>query len=257
MSVQEWWSANSFSNRRFDGALPFLAFGIAYCAERLWQFTARRPALVAGAVLALFPLWNLLFMEQYHRHDIPIDDTVSFTDVASNAAEIAFNKVGYPFSWPVNWWFAWAFDTTPSKYDQVYGRYFFYINRVVEETLEIGEDDGGLIGEGWYDPELREGRWVRVTRRAKTRLFVPLERDENLRITFHSSARPQPVEVIVEVNGNELGRFRPGPGFADHGLATPVRFPKGINTLDLLPQFAEPGHILLLDRVTFRRVGGR
>lgn len=254
MSVIEWWSANSFSNRRFDGALPILAFGIAYCAERFWRFTSRRPALVAGGLLALFPLWNLLFMEQYHRHNIPIDDTVSFTQVASNAAEIAFDKVGYPFAWPLNWWFAWTYDTSPSKYDMVYGRYLFYLHRLPEETMEIGEDDGGLVGEGWYAPELREGRWVRATRRQKTRLFVHLERDENLRMTFNSSARPQPVEVIVEVNGNEVGRFQPGPGFTDYRLAAPTRFEKGINTLDLRPQFAEPGHFLLLDRVVFQRL---
>jgi hypothetical protein len=76
-------------------------------------------------------------------------------------------------------------------------------------------------------------------------------------VTFHSSARPQPVEVIVEVNETEVGRFRPGHGFADYRLAAPTLFRKGINMLDLHPQFAEAGHMLLLDRVTFQQAGGR
>jgi len=178
MSVAEWWSANSFSNRRFDGALPILAFGIAASFGILSRFVSRRPAVAAFGLLAFFPIWTLLFMEQYHRHRIPIDDVVSFSDVAGNSADILFEKIGYPFAWPANLLFARAHDTSPAKFDTVVGRYLFFIHRVPRERFEIGEDDGALIGNGFGRPEYRAGRWVRVQRRGKARLFIPLEQDE-------------------------------------------------------------------------------
>jgi hypothetical protein len=254
MSVKEWWAAGSFSNRRFDAALPILAFGIAWCFERLSRFTSRRPVVVVGALLALFPLWNFLFMEQYKQHRIPIDDTVSFTQVTGNSAAILFDKVGYPFAWPLNWWFAWRYETSPSKYDLVYGRYFFFINRVPKEVMDLGADDGGLVGEGWSRPQFRAGRWVRVIRRKRARLFVPLERTERLRLIIHAAVRPEPVEVIVEVNEQEVGRITVTPGFEDYSLRGPVEFERGVNTLVLRPQFTVPRQVLLADRVTFLRV---
>ncbi len=255
MSAKEWWAGGAFSGRRFDASLPILAFGIAMSFELLGRFAARRPALMAGALLAFFPLWNFLFMDQYRLHRIPSDNTVSFTQVASNSAEILFDKVGYPFAWPLNWWYGWRHGMSFSEYDTVVGRYFFYINRVRAQVMEIGEDDGGLIGEGWNPPEFRVDRWVRVTRRKEARLFVPLERAEKLQLTFRLSVRPQPVEVIVEVNGREVGRFLAAPGFTDYALPAPIEWQKGINTLVLRPQFTERAQILLLDRVSFQRVG--
>jgi len=251
MSVTEWWSSNSFSNRRFDGALPILAFGVAASFEHMRAVVDRWPAIATAAMLAVLPLWTLLFMEQYHRHHIPIDNTVSFTEVASNSVEILFAKVGYPFAWPVNWWFAWAHDTTPDEYDTVFGRYFFFLRRVPSQVMEIGDDDGGLIGEGWNRPELRAGRWVRTTRRNKARLYVPLERNKMLRVILELSVRPRPVEIVVTVNGNEKGRFLAEPGYAEYQLSAPVQFRQGANILTIEPKFEERGQILLLDRITF------
>jgi len=251
MCITDWWAANSFSNRRFDGALPILAFGVASSFEQLRRIVFRRPMWAVVALLAFFPAWNMLFMEQYHRHQIPIDDTVSFTRVVANSAENLFQAVGYPFAWPANWWFAWKHDASPAKFDTVLGRYLFFPNRVRSEVLEIGEEDGGLMGEEWGAPELRSGRWVRVTRRTKARIFVPLGREESLRLSFSLSVRPEPVEVVVAVNGDEVGRFQAVPEFSDYQLAAPSRWPKGTNVLSLHPRFDEQGQILLLDRVTF------
>ena len=224
MCITDWWAANSFSNRRFDGGLPILAFGVAASFEYVQRFASRRPALAAGALLVFFPVWNMLFMDQYHRHQIPIDDTVSFSEVVANSSKNLFESVGYPFSWPANWWFAWKHDTFPAKFDTVVGRYFFFPNRFRTELMEIGEDDGGLVGEDWGEPELRAGRWVRVTRRADARLFVHMGRDEALRLSFSLSVRPEPLEVVVAVNGNEVGRFQATPGFADYRLAAPSQW---------------------------------
>ena len=251
MSVAEWWSANSFSNRRFDGALPILAFGIAASFGILSRFVSKRPALATLGLLAFCPIWTMLFMEQYHRHRIPIDDVVSFSEVAGNSAEILFEKVGYPFAWPANLLFARAHDTSPAKFDTVFGRYLYFIHRRPRTRLEIGEDDGALIGEGFGRPQYRANRWVRVQRRRKARLFVPLAQDDALRVTLHLSVRPRPVVLSVKVNGQDAGRFLATPGFANYELPAPTQFRAGINELTLEPEFEEDGQILLLDRVIF------
>jgi hypothetical protein len=254
MCILDWWAGNSFSNRRFDGALPILAFGVAASFEYVQRFVSRRPALAAWILLLFFPVWNMLFMDQYHRHQIPIDDTVSFSKVAANSAENLFERVGYPFAWPANWWFAWRYDASPAKFDTVVGRYFFFPNRVRRELLEIGEDDGAFLGDEWGEPELRMDRWVRVTRRKDARLFVPLGRDEALRLSLSVAVRPEPVEVAVAVNGTEVGSFEATPEFSEYQLPAPGRLRKGTNTLSLRPRFREAGQILLLDRVTFELV---
>ena len=254
MSVAEWWSANSFSNRRFDGALPILAFGIAASFGILSRFVSRKPSLAAFGLLAFFPVWTLLFMEQYHRHRIPIDDVVSFADVAGNSADILFEKIGYPFAWPANLSFARRHDTSPSKFDTVVGRYFFFIHRIPRERFEIGEDDGALIGDGFGRPEHRADRWVRVQRRRKARLFIPLERDELLRVTLHLSVRPKPVVVNMKLNSEDVGRFLATPGFTNYELPAPTRFPMGVNELTFEPEFENEGQILLLDRIVFNLI---
>ena len=251
MTISDWWASNSFSNRRLDGALPILAFGIAASFAWLGRFVSRRPTVAAFALLAFFPVWTLLFMEQYHRHRIPIDDVVSFSDVAGNSADILFEKIGYPFAWPANLWFARRHDTSPSKFDTVVGRHFFFIVRVPRERIDLGEDDGGLLGEGFGRPQERAGRLVRVQRRPRSRLFVPLAREEALRVTVRLSVRPRPVVVRVKLNGEEAGRFQAAPGFADYELAAPMTFPVGINELTFEADFQEDGHILLWDRVVF------
>ena len=114
------------------------------------------------------------------------------------------------------------------------------------------------MGREWASPELRSGRWVRVTRRTKARVFIPMGREELLRLSFSLSVRPQPVEVIVAVNESEVGRFLATPDFSEYQLSTPALFPRGINFLSLRPQFPpqfeDARQILLLDRVTFERV---
>jgi hypothetical protein len=93
-----------------------------------------------------------------------------------------------------------------------------------------------------------------VTRRKDARLFVPLGRDEALRLSLSVAVRPEPVEVAVAVNGTEVGSFEATPEFSEYQLPAPGRLRKGTNTLSLRPRFREAGQILLLDRVTFELV---
>ncbi|MFQ5789661.1 MAG: hypothetical protein ACE5JI_04210 [Acidobacteriota bacterium] len=253
MCVGDWWGGGSFGARRFDAALPILAFGMAASFDVLRRVLALYPTWVAGALLACFPLWNFLFMEQYRRYWIHPDDTVSFSQVTANSARILFQKVGSPFSWPANWLFAWRYGTSPEQYDRVVGRYLFYRNNNLGGVLELGEDDGGLIGEGWRRPERREGAWVRQTRKSLARLYVPLETPRDLLATFRASSRPGPLEVAVDINGAQVGRFLVSPGFQGYRVRIGAhRWRRGINILDLQLKLTDNGQLLLLDRVVFQ-----
>lgn len=254
MCITDWWGGGSYGNRRFDAALPMFAFGIAASCRWFHELARRRPGWMLAGLLAFFPIWNLLFMEQYRRYRIPPDNTVSFTEVGANNLEILFEKVGYPFAWPVNWLVAARDDLSFQEFDTVYGRYLFFPHKAVSTIMEIGDDDGGLVGDGWNDPEFRNERWVRVMRRRQSTLFVPLRQSYALDIIFTLSVRPKPVEVAVDVNGLEVGRFLATPGFASYGVETSaLHWKAGINRLELRPAFDTPGQILLLDRVDFGR----
>jgi hypothetical protein len=255
MCVGDWWGGGSFGSRRFDAALPILAFGIAASFESLRSFVARRPALAGGALLLGFPLWNFLFMEQYRRSWINPDDTVSFVEVAGGNARILFEAVGSPFAWPANWLFAWEHQTSPARYDRLVGRYLFFRNNNLGGVIELGEDDGGLIGEGWRRPERREGSWVRQTRQPIARLFVPLETPRSFDLVFRASSRPGDLPVALQVNGREVGRFLVSPGLKDYRQRVEASFWKrGINSLVFQLTLDEEGQMLFVDRVLFTRL---
>ncbi len=245
----DWWAGGSFSNRRFDSSLPLFAFGLAASFEILKNWISKHPGVTAGTGLAAFVLWNFLLMEQFRRFLVPRDDTVSFTRLTANNFQILYQTVGAPLAWPANWIFAARYDVPFETYDLAVGRYLFYRQNNLGGVIELGENDGGLLGRGWRAPERREGVWLRRSRGSFARLLAPLDTPEPFRLVFRASSRPGPIDVRVEVNGSEVGRFPVVPGFEEYRLLVPAfRWRRKINTLDL---FLEGEGELLLDRVVF------
>ena len=255
MCAGDWWAGGSYSNRRFDSALPILAFGLASSFELLRSVVARYPSMSLGTVLSGFVLWNFLFMEQYRRFMIPRDDTVSFTQVVENNAQILFESVGAPFSWPANWIFAWRFGVSPDKYDLVVGRYLFYRQNNLGGVVELGDDDGALIGSGWGGTERREGVALRRTRSSSARLFVPIDEPKEMLVTWRLSSRPGPVATAVSVNGVGVGNWLVEPGFSDYTLLVPAKYwRREINTIDLELVEGDEENYLLADKVVFKKI---
>lgn len=252
MCSGDWWAGGSFSNRRFDSVLPILAFGIAASIDVIRAFIARRPGVVVGGLVSGAVLWNFLLMEQY-RYMIPRDDTVSFTTLVSNNAKVAFEKAGAPFAWPANWLFAWRYGVSPDRYDLLVGRYLFFRQNNLGGVVELGEDDGGLLGDGWRRPEERDGARVRQIRGASARLFAPLDEPEDLVVVLRAASRPAALTVAVVVNGFEAGRVHVTPEFSDQAVPVVKRaWRRGINTVDFRMEKAEDAY-LLVDRVVFER----
>ncbi len=160
--------------------LPFLAPGMAWSFDRLRVLVARRPqgALLGAAVLLV--AWNVLFMEQYRRHLLPADDTVSFAEVTAHSAALFSRYVGTPFAWPANWLFAHRLGTTPDGWDGVAGRHLFATSRARTTTIEVGDDasvfaaDSALLLDGFGTRRTCEQGWCREFD-GSARLFLPLD----------------------------------------------------------------------------------
>ncbi|MET0553608.1 MAG: hypothetical protein ABW221_11260 [Vicinamibacteria bacterium] len=78
-SVTDWdWAAgDAFGARRFDLAMPLVAWGLATLLAAVVPLLARRPLLLPAALLAVFAAWNVglvaLFREGRHAGAAPID----------------------------------------------------------------------------------------------------------------------------------------------------------------------------------------
>ena len=203
----DWWAGASFSNRRFDSALPLLAFGMAAAIEWLRQATERRPAFVISALFLPLVIWNVCEVGLLKTGALPRAQTVSFEDRVGQCAETVSATVGSPPTWPASWIFAMRHRVTPNKYDQVVGRYLFYRQNNLGGHLDIGErGDDAMLGEGWGPALVEEGVSFR-TITARARLFAPLDVPETLVIRVRARGVAAPRALVVAVNTVSVGKL--------------------------------------------------
>lgn len=247
---EDWWAGGSYSNRRFDSVLPFLALGLSASLAAFRGAVARRPAgalLAAGGLLAL---WNLLFMEQYRRNAIPRDDTVSFARVAENSADILAEVAGTPVAWPANWVFAARHGLPADRYDLMVGKYLFLRQNNLGGVIDLGDDraDPALLGEGWSSRATREGVACRRVE-GRARLFAPLDAPEDLDVTVRASGSGT---LEVEVEGARVGELPLAPLMADLHLRVPRdRWRRGLSEIGLR---VAPAGEAWVDRLVFEKV---
>jgi len=222
MGVADYWGGASFSNRRFDSLLPVFAFGFAASIDVLRRVVARQPRAVTFAVAAPLCAWNLVLAEQLRLNWIPADDTVAFSTLARNAAQLVSDRVGFPTTWPASWIFA-ARHGRPGQYDLVVGRYLFYMQNNLGGSVEIGAaGDEALLAEGWSGIEDSDGVASRRIKQ-RARLFASLDGPEDLEIRLRVNA-PEPRRLRVLVNGRPAGEVWAGSGWAEQRVAVPASF---------------------------------
>ncbi|HET7292554.1 MAG TPA: hypothetical protein VFM88_09025 [Vicinamibacteria bacterium] len=185
----DWWAGGSYSNRRFDSLLPFLAVGMAHAISQAFAAARRRPDLALAGFGGALALWNVLLMAQYKQVRLPLDDTVSFARVVENAAAIVQGATGTPLAWPANWLFAARHGLGAGRYDLMVGKYLFYRQQNLGGVIDLGDPraDPALVGPGWGGLRNCESVQCRavVTR---ARLLAPLD-------------VPEPLEVAVRARG--------------------------------------------------------
>jgi hypothetical protein len=253
-SSGDWWAGGSYSNRRFDSVLPFLALGLGATLAGLRRLAARRPSLVLAGGGAALVLWNALFMEQYRRGAIPRDDTVSFARVAGNSADLFATAFGSPVAWPANWIFSLRHGLPPDRYDLMAGKYLFFMQNNLGGVIDVGADPGldqALLGEGWgvRTPCAGDGAAVCRPVEGRARLFASLDAPETLDLTVRAGG---PGLLRVLVNGTAVAERALPEGLEEWTARVPrARWRSGLNELAL-----ETAAAVQVDRVVFRRLEG-
>jgi hypothetical protein len=253
-SSGDWWAGGSFSNRRFDSTLPFLAVGLGATLAALRRLAARRPGAVLAGGGAALALWNVLFMEQYRRGAIPRDDTVSFARVAGNSADVFASAFGSPVAWPANWIFALRHGLPPDRYDLMVGKYLFFMQNNLGGVIDVGADPGldqALLGEGWGVRMPCAGGADGVCRplEGRARLFGALEAAETLDLAVRAAG---PGRLRVLVNDAAVAEQVLTAELEDVTARVPAaRWRPGLNEIALE---TDAGASAQVDRIVFRRL---
>lgn len=252
-SSGDWWAGGSYSNRRFDAALPFLALGLAAAMAALRHLAARRPGAVLTAFGSVLVLWNALFMEQYRRGAIPRDDTVSFARVAENSADLFATGLGSPVAWPANWLFSLRHHLPPDRYDRMVGKYLFFMQNNLAGVVDLGADpatDEAVLGEG-FGVRVPCGDAVCRAVEGRARLFGALHAPETLDLTVRAAGAGR---LRVDVNDVAVADHALPSDLGDLTVRVPAaRWRSGLNEAALA--VSAGGHALV-DRVVFRRLEG-
>jgi hypothetical protein len=214
MCVGDWWGGASFSNRRFDGVLPILAFGFAASIETARDAFRKRPSLALPLVVLPFVFWNVAASEALRRGGIDAPTAPAFSRMAGGAARVVSDAVGFPTTWPASWFFAWRHGLPPSRYDLMVGRYLFYRQNGLGPRLDLAAPAVEPFLDGaWGAPRAVQGVVARCLR-GKGRLFAPLDVPEDLELRFEVAAPSGPQEAAVLVNGRDAGRLPAGAGWS-------------------------------------------
>jgi hypothetical protein len=217
----DWWAGGSFSNRRFDSTLPFLAVGLAEILAGAVALQARRPGLLLGLVGGGLVLGNLLFMEVYRRAMIPLDDTVPFPEVAETMAGFVTERVGSPPAWPANWIFAAEHHLPVGQYDRMVGKYLFYRQEHLD-FIAMGDPraDPALLDQGWATPHPCERETCRGVL-GRARVFAPLDVPEDLALVVRAYGSGS---LRVSVNGAGVGELPLSPALQGLRVEVPRAF---------------------------------
>lgn len=242
-SMQDWWGSESFGQRRMLGLTPLFAWGLA---EAL-RFLFRRPAWLAGGVLAALIGWNLQLSYIYNSNLVARKtEAVSLDRLAAAQVEVLYQKLlGWEGRLPQRLWFL--------LYDNLKGVWLDEGPRSLEGLVDLGSEPADfpqLLGGGWYGAAETEGETT--LRRSKGRLStlrIPIRTLGSFEAAIR--VRPEvgdvPVQLRLEVNGAGVGEADLTPGWNLCRFKVPEAALKpGLNTFTLAysttPKRSIPGY---------------
>ena len=180
-AIQDWWGSAAFGARRFDGTLPLFAIGLAAFLDGAASLVRRHATAAVTAALSLLALWNLGLVGAAQAGVVRIGETLPFDRAWSAQADEVHAWFGNPFSYPANLVFAVANGVSPADYDLLRTNRFLSDPLRPYGRIDVGSDDEGMIGDGWYGPEREDSttyRWAGP----QAEVRVPLDRAAALRI---------------------------------------------------------------------------
>ena len=238
-SLQDWWSAEAFGQRRLLGLTPLFALGLG---EVLGALAPRRRALAAVA-LALLALWNVSFEGIYNSGVVaPRDQAITYDQLAAAQVDALRRRVvnGHGRLPPALWVFA---------YESLGGSWLDDVGRP-PGRLELGQEPAAwpfLVGRGWYDPEREGDSTLRRSRGNGSWIRVPIRKVEDYEAVVR--LRPElpdvPLRITFEVNREPVGVADVRAGWSEYRFAVPSRvLRRGLNDLGIIysttPRQARP-----------------
>lgn len=239
-SMQDWWGAESFGQRRLLGLTPLFALGLGEALALL-----RRPLRAATAVaLAALALWTLSFEGIYNSGVVaPRDQAITYDRLAAAQGDALRRALVRRYGRvPAR---AWVLG-----YDALGGTWVDDGPRSLGGRIDVGAEPPEvpfLFQRGWYGPQREDGVSLRRSRGPASFLRVPIrtpaEYDAVVRL------RPEvpdlPVRLTFEVNREPVGTADLGPGWSEYRFAVPARVLRpGLNDLGLVysttPRAARP-----------------
>jgi hypothetical protein len=212
--VRDWEGNDSFAARRFDLAVPFVAWGLAALGRALTGGLRRRPWAAVAAVLGAFAIWNAGFIRIYRARELT--EAAPFERLAAAQARQLYRVLD-----------AGAARLGPRARAFVYGfmvgEYFHY-NVNPFGTIDVGAPDSPWLADGWSAPEVREGwpafRWALYPRAC---VLVPLLEPRALPsfIRVRAPARIPDQSMRILANGVVVTAVPVGTEWADIAFTVP------------------------------------
>lgn len=221
-AFEEWWGAYGFGMRRTVGMLAPLMAGCGLVWDTLSNVVARHARVATAVALTLLALLNSLFFLQVKQDKLDLYSNRSFQRLLKDQFDMLFKSVGYPFSWPSNWIFAWRFGVSPDRYDIMAGNYIFsWDMHETRRGFEFGADDDQYVGFGFCNPERApgQGTW-RWSEGPSSEIIISLFRPQPLGMKLKlGSFSPQgfpPQRTHVRVNGHDAGAIDVDPNVREY-----------------------------------------
>ena len=206
--IQDWWGSDGFGGRRFDGTIPIFCIGAATFASYAVSVTKRHPLRAIAAAGAVLVLWNVTLVSVAQEGLFRLGTPVSFGDTAAAQSRAFHRWFGNPFTYPASLLFAARNRLAPSAYDLLNANRFLGDPLRPYGRVDVGTDDGWLLGEGWHGPE-RDGTTTFRWAASPATILIPLDHATALtvQVRLHAFAYPgwSPQTLTLRVDGHTFG----------------------------------------------------
>jgi hypothetical protein len=223
--VKDWEASDAFGARRFDLAVPLVAWGLAALARVFAGWLQRRPWAAIATILAACAVWNAGFIRLYRVRGFI--DAAPVEWLAGAQAHQLYRLLD-----------AGAGRLGPRAralvYNAMVGEYFYY-NVNLSGTIDVGAVDSRWLAGGWSDAQRREDwppfRWALQPQAC---IRIPLQQPLALRsfIRLRAPARVPVQDVKIISNGVTVAGATFGTEWTDVPFILPAeRLHPGLNNV--------------------------
>jgi hypothetical protein len=224
-STRDWEGSDAFGGRRFDLAVPLVAWGLAALARAFAGWLQRRPWAAIATILAACAVWNAGFIRLYRVRGFIDAAPVEWLAGAQAHQLYRLLDGGAGRLGP---------RARALVYNAMVGEYFYY-NVNLSGTIDVGAVDSRWLAGGWSDAQRREDwppfRWA-LQPQACVR--IPLQQPLALRsfIRLRAPARVPMQDVKIISNGVTVAGATFGPEWTDVPFILPAeRLHPGLNNV--------------------------